>query len=120
MPYTILADITVVLHFLWILFLVFGVFIGIRNRGIKIIHISGLVFALVLQIFSWYCPFTYLEIWLREQHDPASSYSGSFIIHYVEEIVYFEVSRTLLFTVTILISALNAWIYGRKRGERTF
>jgi hypothetical protein len=114
MPYKIFADITVVIHFLWILFLIFGVFLGIRSRGIKIIHITGVVFALVLQIFSWYCPLTYLEVWLRAQHDPAYTYTGSFIIHYVERLVYLEVSRTLLFALTACIGALNVWIYWKK------
>ncbi len=119
MPYRILADITVILHFLWILFLLFGAFLGIRRRGIKIIHISGLVFALVLQVFSWYCPLTYLEVWLRARHDPASAYAGSFIIHYVEKLVYLDISRTLLFAVTLLICALNVWIYGKTGTRRT-
>jgi hypothetical protein len=115
MMYRILADIAVFVHLFWILFLIFGVVIGIRSKVIKIIHISGLLFALILQVLNWYCPFTYLEVWLRAQHDPASTYTGSFIIHYIEKIVYFPVSRTTLFFMTLLLGSLNAWLYLKKK-----
>ena len=118
MIYNILADIIVFIHFLWILFLIFGAFPGIKNKTVKIIHLSGLAFALILQIASWYCPFTYLEIWLRAQHDPAFTYTGSFIIHYVEKIVYIQISRRTFFLLTVLIAALNVWLYLIKARKR--
>src|SRR3972149_9623575 len=103
MIHKILADLVVLLHFLWILFLLFGAFFGKRNRGIKIFHLAGLLFAVILQISDWYCPLTYLEVWLRSKHDPNLVYTGSFIIHYVEEIVYIELSRDLVAGLAILL-----------------
>ena len=103
MPYKILADIVVLVHFLWILFLIFGAFPGVANKAIKIFHISGLVFAFVSQIFGWYCPLTHLEVWLRAKHDPSLSYTGSFIIHYVEGLIYIEISAGLIFFLTLLL-----------------
>jgi hypothetical protein len=46
----VLADIVVFVHFLWIVFLVFGAFLGIRHKIIKTIHILGLAFAIIMQI----------------------------------------------------------------------
>ncbi len=111
MIYRILADIVVFSHFLWILFLIFGVFWGIRNKVIRIAHIAGLAFAIVIQVFDWYCPLTHLEVWLRSKHDPTLSYSGSFIVHYVERIVYLEVSGKLIFILSILLCLINIWLY---------
>jgi hypothetical protein len=111
MFYKILADITVFIHFLWILFLIFGAFAGVRSRVIKIFHISGIVLALSFQLLNWYCPLTYLEAWLRAQHSPAHTYTGSFIVHYMEKIVYLEVSRTMIFVLTVIIGVLNVGIY---------
>ncbi len=111
MVYKVVADIVVFIHFLWIIFLIFGAFLGVKNRAIKIFHISGLVFAFVIQIFDWYCPLTHLEVWLRAKHDPALTYKGSFIIHYVEKIVYIELSRYLIFIFTIFLCAFNGWYY---------
>lgn len=115
MPYTILADGVVLVHFLWIVFLFVGVFWGVRNRTVKIFHVSGLVFALMIQIFDWYCPLTHLEIWLRAKSDPSVMYRGSFIIHYIERIIYLELSRSAIFLFTIILCGITAWAYCRKR-----
>ena len=114
MLYKILADVVVLIHFLWILFLIFGAFLGVANKAIKIFHISGLVFAFVIQILGWYCPLTHLEVWLRAKHDPSLAYAGSFIIHYVERLIYIEISARLIFSLTLLLMGFNIWFYLRR------
>jgi len=114
MPYRILADVVLFIHFLWIIFLFAGAFWGSRYRSIKIFHLSGLAFAFLIQIFDWICPLTHLEVWLRAKHDPGLVYAGSFIIHYVERIVYLEISRAVILVVTLFLGGANAWIYLRK------
>jgi hypothetical protein len=114
MFYKIFADIVVFIHFLWIIFLFFGAFWGIKNKAIKIFHLSGLAFAFVIQIFDWYCPLTHLEVWLRSKHDQTLTYTGSFIIYYVEKIVYMELSRYLIIVFTIFLCGFNAWLYLRR------
>ena len=113
--YKILADITVLIHFLWILFLIFGALWGIRKKAIKHIHLLGLLFAILIQVLGWYCPLTHLEFWLRSRHNPSIVYTGSFIIHYLERVVYLEISQTGIFLVTIGLAIFNLWIYLRKR-----
>jgi hypothetical protein len=116
MLYKILADSVVLIHFLWIVFLFLGALWGVKNRAVKIFHLSGLVFAFVIQVFDWYCPLTHLEVWLRSRHDFALAYTGSFIIYYLEKIVYIELSRPLILFFTVLLCGLNAWFYLKKRG----
>jgi hypothetical protein len=65
MKYKLLADAVVLIHFLWILFLFFGATVGAKYRVLRILHLSGLAFALITEILGWYCPLTYLEVWLR-------------------------------------------------------
>lgn len=115
MLFKILADLVVFIHFLWIVFLLSGALIGLRNKSIRFLHISGLIFAIFIQIMGWYCPLTYLEVWLRSMHDPSTAYPGSFIIHYVEKIVYLELSRGLIFLLTIILCGFNLWIYLRRK-----
>jgi uncharacterized membrane protein len=114
MFYGIMADVVVFLHFLWIIFLIFGAFIGRRYKWIKRVHIAGLCFALTIQGFGWYCPLTYLEIWLRKMHDPSTSYSGSFIINYVQKIVYIELPAKVILIMTIFLVLMSAWLYLHK------
>jgi Protein of Unknown function (DUF2784) len=115
MIYKIFADAVVFFHFLWILFLFFGALGGKRNIGIKIFHLAGLLFAVILQISGWYCPLTYLEVWLRSKHDSGLIYTGSFIIYYVEKIVYIEISRYLVMAVAILLVGLNMCLYSKRK-----
>ena len=109
-----LADIIVLTHFLWIIFLFLGALWGVKNRVVRIFHLSGLAFAILIQIFSWYCPLSYLEVWLRSRHDSSLTYTGSFIIHYVERIVYIELSRYLILVLTLVLCGLNLWLYSKK------
>jgi uncharacterized membrane protein len=108
---TYLADIVVLLHFLWVLFLIFGAFWGRRNRVVKWIHCGGLVLAFFIETFNWFCPLTYLEVWLRSRHSPLSAYSGSFIAHYVESLLYVQLPRALIVALTVGLCIMNIRIY---------
>ena len=114
MFYKLAADFVVFAHFLWIVFLIIGAFIGRLYRIIKIFHIAGLGFSVIMQIFGWYCPLTHLEIWLRQRHDPMLTYKASFIIHYVEKIVYIELSPAIIFVLTLMLIAVTIYIYYAK------
>jgi len=115
MLHKIFADFVVFVHFFWILFLIFGALLGVRNKAIKYIHVSGLLFAILIQIFGWYCPLTHLEFWLRSRHNPSIAYAGSFIIHYMERLVYLEISQTGILLATIGLVIFNSWLYLQKR-----
>jgi hypothetical protein len=52
---------------------------------------------------------------LRSRHDSSLTYAGSFIIHYVERIVYIELSRYLIFVLTLVLCGLNLWLYSKKK-----
>ncbi len=111
MIYKILADLIVLLHFLWILFLFFGAFWGVRNKTARIIHLFGLGVAFLIQLCGWYCPLTHLEVYFRSKHDSAATYSGSFIIYYLEKMVYLQVPNYLILFATIVLCAFNLYLY---------
>ena len=111
MTWKLAADVVVVLHLLWIAFIIGGALVGRRVRWVKWAHIGALTFSVLLQAFGWICPLTSLEHWLRRRHDPALAYSGDFIAHYAERLVYLEAPRSAVFLVTLLIVGLSAWAY---------
>lgn len=115
MIYMVLSDAVVIVHFIWILFLIFGAIPGVRWKSVKIFHISGLTFAMVIQAFNWYCPLTYLEVWLRSKQNPSATYTGSFIAHYAEKIVYLDLPRWVILAGTAFVVGFNTWIYLRRR-----
>ena len=113
MLFRFLADTTVLLHLLWVLFLIGGSYWGRRHRPVMFVHAAGLAFSVILQFAGWYCPLTHLELWLRQRHDPALAYPGSFIVHYTEKLVYLEVPPALVLSLTVLLVVVNGWVYGK-------
>ncbi len=107
----------VILHFFWIIFLIIGALPGRRSRWIRRIHISGILFAILIQFSGWFCPLTYLEVWLRRMHDSSQQYEGSFIIHYVEKVVYVDLPPKMILIVTICLALISAFVYLYKPGE---
>ena len=112
MLYRTLADITVVFHLAWILFLIFGVFVGLKWRWVRITHICGWVFSIMLQIRGWYCPLTQLEHWLHAKN--GWTYTSGFIQHYVERVVYLDVTREIILAASVVVIVVSGWLYYRK------
>ncbi len=113
MIYGILADVIIIVHLLWILFLIAGSYWGSRHRLVMMIHWAGLVFALISQLFGWYCPLTILEVWLQEKRNAAQTYPGSFIAHYAEKLVYIDLSPGIIFALTIVLVGVTILVYSR-------
>lgn len=117
MIYNIFADTVVLIHFLWIVFLLFGAFLRKIHRHIKFLHIIGLAYALIIQIFDLYCPLTLFEFWLRRLSDPTLRYETSFISYYLEKLIYVEVSREVILILTFVIILLNFILYMRDKNS---
>jgi hypothetical protein len=115
MVYKLLADLAVLIHFFWILFLIFGAIWGRRHTLVKVFHLAGLAFAFVLHLFSLTCPLTYVEIYFRSLAGHGAAYSGAFIIHYVDRLIYLAVPPLFLLALTIALCVFNVLVYMRRR-----
>ena len=111
MIYRILADLTLIVHFIWILFLIFGFMFALTRSKIALLHMAGLLFTLILNLVGWYCPLTYLENYLYALNDPISTYRGSFIINYLQHIVYLDLPGQYIRIVGISFAVLSIGIY---------
>lgn len=114
MIYKILADVIVIIHFLWILFMLLGFLLILysilsRNKKLlflrlfRVVHLCGIFYVASLAILDKYCPLTLLETHLREKAG-YRIYQGSFIIHYIEKLVYPEVEPQVIIIPTIGIA----------------
>jgi len=108
----LLADIVLVAHLLWILFLVFGFVFALKRSKIAYLHLGGLLFALVLNARGWYCPLTHAENYFRSLHDLHSTYSTSFIMRLVQNLVYPDVPESLLRGGEIILTVFYILVYG--------
>jgi hypothetical protein len=97
--FLILADLVVLLHVLFVAFVVGGlvlIFIGkarawrwVRNPWFRIAHILAIGFVVMQSWFAVMCPLTTLENILREKAGGAA-YKGDFIAHWLQAILYYN------------------------------
>jgi hypothetical protein len=85
--YAILADAIVVLHLLFILFVVSGGFLALKWPKLVYLHIPAVVWGVYIEFSGGICPLTPWENWLRLQSDQLG-YQGGFIEHYIIPIIY--------------------------------
>jgi hypothetical protein len=115
MIYKISADLILLIHFSWILFTLFGCLIAYPYFWLKRIHWGMLLYGLLIEIFGWICPLTYLENWFLRQSNPSSAYQGDFLSHYLSKIIYLNLSRSWLILGAIMVVTLNLWFYVKER-----
>ena len=83
----LLADLVLVVHLLFIIFVVFGGLLALKWHNIIWIHIPCAIWGASIEFFAWICPLTYLENHLRELAN-INGYETSFIQHYLLPIIY--------------------------------
>lgn len=112
----LLAEIVLVIHFLWIIFMIFGFFIHIlsffnlkfRNFFLlRSVHLLGIIYVSILAILDKYCPLTILEYNLRKKFDPTLQQPDSFIIYHLERIVYPEINPKIIIYTTLMIGIIS-------------
>jgi len=120
MLYKIFADLIVVIHFLWILFMLFGFFLTLKgffnpkffDRWLfRTLHLCGIAYVGLLALLREYCPLTVLENSLRAKYNPELVYPGSFMIHYIEKLVYPDINQLIILIPTIAIAVFVIIIY---------
>lgn len=96
MLYRLLSDLVILVHFLWLVFILFGFLVALKYVKISFIHIAGLAFTLVLNLGGWYCPLTYVENYVHGLYDPQLTYAGSFITNNLQKLIYWELDEVYL------------------------
>ena len=111
--YSALAVCVLSLHWLFILWVIFGAFLTRSRPLLRWLHIVSLVWGIFTELLLWPCPLTVLENWL-ETKAGLEPYQGGFLLHYLDKLVYPNVSATFLTIVGVLVCALNLAFYGRQ------
>jgi hypothetical protein len=123
MPYALLADLVLILHATFILFVVFGGLLVFWRRHLIWLHIPAAAWGILIEFRGWICPLTYLENDLRAAGD-GSGYAGGFIDHYLVPLVYppalnHEI-QVLLGLAVLFVNAVIYFLIWRKwrRGRK--
>jgi len=110
-----LADLIVLLHVAFVLFVLFGGFLSVKWPRAMWLHVPAATWGAVVEFTGSTCPLTPLENRLREQSGH-SLYRSDFITHYILPILYpddltRELQTALGTTVLLLNAALYGWLW---------
>lgn len=121
MPYWLLADLVVVVHLGFVVFVVAGGLLVLRWGWAAWLHVPAAAWGALIELGGWVCPLTPLEQWLRRRAGE-SGYQGGFVEHYILPILYpRELTREVQVVLGIGVVAVNLAVYGwvlwrRRRG----
>lgn len=111
MPYRLLADAVLVLHLLFVAFVVAGGLLALRWPRAAWLHLPALAWGLAIEFIGWTCPLTPLENTLRRWGGEAG-YGGGFIDHYLLPLLYPPaLTRELQWTLGAGLVAFNLLVY---------
>jgi hypothetical protein len=111
--YRALATAVLFLHALFIVWVVFGALLTRSRPILRWLHIVSLIWGILTELLPWPCPLTLLENSL-EQKAGVEPYQGGFLLHYMDKLVYPDISATALTVAGVLVCAFNLAIYGRR------
>ena len=111
MIYRVLADLLVIVHMLFILFVIFGGFAVLKWHWMALVHVPVAGWGAVVELKRWVCPLTPWENKLRVMAGQ-EGYSEGFIEHYLLPVIYPSgLTRDIQTTLGILVIAINLFIY---------
>lgn len=110
MFYDIAADLTALVHLTFIAFVIFGAVLGRRGHVWKILHLGCMAYGVMIEVFYWYCPLTYLEQYLRTKAG-RGTYQDAFIAHYLNQLIYLDVSQWSLILAAAIVLGVNVVLY---------
>jgi len=106
------ANLTLIVHFAFILFVVLGALLFFVSTKIVFIHIPAFIWGSYIELTHSICPLTYLENWFLHKAN-LTAYSEGFIQNYLMTIVYpTNLTKDLQIYLGIVLIVVNMIIYG--------
>lgn len=120
MPYRIAADVVLLLHLAFVLFVVLGGFLVLRWRKLMWVHVPAAIWGIWIEWSGSACPLTPLENELRVRAG-GSAYAGDFIDHYLVSFLYprglTSEAQLLLGLFVLVINVVLYWKIVRTRSH---
>lgn len=127
MPYQALADAVLLFHLGVVVFNVAGLvatvvgnFRGwawVNHPWFRLLHLAAIAVVVAQAWLGQICPLTTFETWLRRRAG-APSYDGSFIEHWVQRVLFFDLPAwvfTLSYTAFGMLVAVAWWYFPPRR-----
>lgn len=117
-PYHWLAVLTLALHLLFIGWVIFGWLITRYRPLLRWAHILSVLYGVFIETLPLPCPLTLAENHFL-QRAGIQPYHQPFLVHYLEAVVYPEVSQALLTWCAVLVCSFILGVYVWRFQHRT-
>ena len=109
--FALLADVTVLFHLAFVLFVVCGGLLVLWRPWVAWIHVPAAVWGAWIEFAGWICPLTPLENWLRTRAG-RTTYDSGFVDYYVVPTLYpASLTRDTQLVFGGLVLVVNAIAY---------
>ena len=117
-----LADLVLVAHLAFVLFVVLGGAAALRWPRLAYVHLPVALYGAAIEFVGFVCPLTPLEVWLRRRGGEGG-YEGGFVEHYVTAALSPSgLTRELQLALGAAVLVINAAVYTvwlrRRRARR--
>src|SRR5262245_40645830 len=106
-----LADLVLVVHFMFVLFVIFGGLLVLKWPRVPWVPVPVAIYGAVIEFVGFICPLTPLEVSLRRRGGEAG-YQGGFVEHYITAALYpTGLTREIQLVLGVGVLLLNAIVY---------
>ena len=110
--YELAADLTLIIHFSFIIFVVFGAILFFISKKIIYVHVPALIWGIYIELTHSVCPLTYLENWFLQKAN-LPTYSEGFINNFLVSIIYpTNITNDLQILLAVVLIVINILFYG--------
>lgn len=110
MIYSLFADLLLIIHFCYILFVIFGGLLMLRWRNVWKLHLPAVIWGFIVQYFVLLCPLTTWENYFRDLAGE-SIYTQGFIDYYLTTILYPDITPKIHVFFAIILLMVNVVVY---------
>lgn len=111
MFYRLSADLIVIVHLGFVLFVLLGGVLVLKWPRLVWLHLPAVAWGAFVEFSGWVCPLTPLENWLRTQAGEAT-YTGDFVAQYLAAILYPDaLTRELQVVLGTAVIVVNLTVY---------
>ena len=110
--YELFANLTLIMHLIFILFVIFGGLLFFIFSKIIYIHLPALLWGIYIELTNSVCPLTFLENWFLYKGE-LTTYSNDFINNYLFPIIYpMGINNEIQIYLGLSLIVINILIYG--------
>ena len=107
-----MANLTLIIHLIFILFVIFGGLLFFIFTKIIYIHLPALLWGIYIELTNSVCPLTFLENWFLYKGE-LTTYSNDFINNYLFPIIYpGSINNEIQIYLGLSLIVINILIYG--------